>query len=131
MPKSLRRKQQVARKRPKVNEEVECGKPNVCPACGSREVRDSGKRRYHLIASDLKYTSSGVKRWVVRYTSLRHYCGTCRKTFYADAYRSSKIRLGNNLASWVIYQHVASGLTYRAMNLSLNEIFGFSFTHTA
>jgi predicted RecB family nuclease len=130
MRRSLRRKQQAAGKRPKVNEEIECGKPDVCPACGSREVRDSGRRRYHLDVSDLKYTSSGVKRWLVRYTSLRYHCGTCRKTFYADAYRSSRIRLGNNLASWVMYHHVALRQTYEDVNSSLNDIFGFAFTHT-
>jgi predicted RecB family nuclease len=130
MRRSLRRKQRAAGKRPKVNEEVECGKPDACPVCGSREVRDSGRRRYHLVASDLKYTSSGVKRWVVRYTSLRYHCGTCRKTFYADAYRSSRIRLGNNLASWAIYQHVALRLSYEDVNLSLSEVFGLQFTHS-
>ena len=36
MRRSLRRKQQAAGKRPKVNEEIECGKPDVCPACASR-----------------------------------------------------------------------------------------------
>lgn len=130
MRRSLRRKQQTVGRRPKVNEEVECDRPEVCPACGSREVRDSGYRRHHLISSDLKYTSSGVKRWMIRYTTLRYHCGTCRKTFHADAYRSARMRLGNNLASWVIYHHVALRHTYEDVNSSLNEIFGFAFTHT-
>lgn len=130
MRRSVRRRQRAAGNRPKVNEEVECDRPEVCPACGSGDVRESGRRRYNLVSSDLKYTSSGVKRWVIRYTSLRYYCGICRKTFYADAYRSSRIRLGNNLASWVIYHHVALRHTYEDVNSSLNDIFGFAFTHT-
>jgi predicted RecB family nuclease len=128
--KSLRRKQWAARKRHQVNAVVECGGPQTCPQCGSDQVRAHGAWHARMRVWDLKFTRSGVKRWVACYRSLRYACSACKKTFYAAAYREAMIRVGNNLASWVIYQHVVLRLTYREVNLSLNEIFGFQFTHT-
>src|SRR5262249_32194317 len=57
-------------------------------------------------------------------------CSACKKTFYAAAYRDAKIRYGKSLAGWVIYQHVALRMSYEDVNLSLNEVFGFQFTHS-
>jgi predicted RecB family nuclease len=127
---SLRRKHRAARKLLKENAVVECGGPQTCPQCGSDQVRANGTWHARMRVWDLKFTQSGPKRWVARYRSLRYACLACKKTFYAAAYREAMIRVGNNLASWVIYQHVALRLSYRDVNLSLNEIFGFQFTHT-
>jgi predicted RecB family nuclease len=127
---SLRRKHRAARKRLKVNEVIECGGPQTCPRCGSAQVRIISKWRARLDCYDLRFTASGVKRWLVRCTSLRYSCIACGKTFYAAAYRAVMKRFGNNLASWVIYQHVALRLSFEDVNLSLNEVFGFQFTHS-
>jgi predicted RecB family nuclease len=128
--KSLRRKQQVGRRRIKENEVVECGGPQTCPRCGTDQVRCRSTWHARMLVWDLKFTRSGVKRWVARYRSLRYSCLACQKTFYAASYREAMIRVGNNLASWVIYQHVALRLSYEDVNLSLNEVFNFQFTHT-
>jgi predicted RecB family nuclease len=128
--KSLRRKQRVARKRLRENAVVECDGPQICPQCGSDQVRSTSTWHAPMRVWDLKFTPSGVRRWVARYRSLRYACSACKKTFYAAAYRNAMIRIGNNLASWVIYQHVALRLSYRDLNVSLNEVFGFQFTHT-
>lgn len=109
---------------------VECDGPQVCPQCGSCEVRTVSTWHASMRVSDLKFTRSGVKRWVVSYRSLRYACSACKKTFYAAAYREGRIRVGNNLGSWAIYQHVALRLSYEDVNLSLNEVFGFQFTHS-
>jgi predicted RecB family nuclease len=128
--KSLRRGQRANKKRPRVNEEVECERPQTCPQCGGHQVGSSGTRRAYKVVSNLKYTSSGVKRWVVRFSSLRSHCWGCKKTFHADVYRAAEPRFGNSLCAWVIYHHVALRLTYEDVNLSLNDIFGFSFAHS-
>jgi predicted RecB family nuclease len=129
--KSQRRKHLAGRKRLKENEVIECGGPQSCPKCGRVTVcTKNGNRNARLLCYDLRFTSSGVKRWLVRYTSSRYSCVRCGKTFYASAYRAVMKRIGNNLASWVIYQHVALRLSYEDVRLSLIEIFGFQFTHT-
>jgi hypothetical protein len=130
MRKSLRRHHRVARKRLPENVVVECDGPQICPQCGSDQVRSTSTWHARIRLWDLKFTRSGVRRLVARYRSLRYACSACKKTFYAAAYREAMSRIGNNLASWVIYQHVALRLSYQDLNLSLNEVFGFQFTHT-
>jgi predicted RecB family nuclease len=127
MRRSLARKRRAAKKRLRVNEQVECGKPEVCPECGASQIHVFGRHRYSKVVCDLKFTSSGVKRWLVRYSTLRYRCWVCRKSFFADAYRAVTFRSGRNLCAWVIYHHVALRQSYEDVNLSLNEIFGFTF----
>jgi predicted RecB family nuclease len=128
--KSLRRKQRAARKRLKESEVVECGGPQTCPQCGSDHVRAHGTWHARMRVWDLKFTQSGVKRRIARYRSSRYACLACKKTFYAAAYRDAIHRVGNNLASWVIYQHVALRLSHQDVTVNLNEVFGFQFTYS-
>src|SRR5262249_34677738 len=87
--KRLWRKQRAARKRFKENEVVDCGGSQACPRCGSSEVRTVSTWHARMRVWDLKFTRSGVKRWVARYRSLRYACVACKKTFYAAAYRGA------------------------------------------
>jgi predicted RecB family nuclease len=127
MRKSLRRKQRADRRKPRINEEVECHKPEQCPECADTRVHIFGRRIYRKIVCDLKFTASGVKRWVVRYHSQRYRCWDCKHTFFADAYRTISSRFGKNLCSWAIYHHVALRQSYEDITSSINDIFGFSF----
>jgi predicted RecB family nuclease len=127
--KSLRRGQRASKKRPRVNDEVECGRPEVCPECGGTQVHICRRPLACKVVSDLRFTSSGVKRWIISYRSPRYKCWRCKKTFLADAYRTVS-RFGHNLSSWVIYHHVALRQSYEDIGLSLNDIFGFSIGTT-
>jgi predicted RecB family nuclease len=124
---SVRRKQRLRKRILKVNERIECGTPGHCPECGGSQIHIVKRRPCYKAIFDLKFTSSGVRRWIVQYSSLRYACLTCRSTFNADQYRAPEISYGNNLASWVIYHHVARRQSHEDLTLSLNEIFGFSF----
>jgi predicted RecB family nuclease len=123
--KSLRRKQRAGKKCPKVNQTVECGRPKVCPACGGTRVCGSGNQG-GKVTSDLRFTTSGVRRWVVRYISLRYRCSDCKNTFYGDAYPVGKCRLAKNVAIWAVYHHVALRQSYEDITISLDDLFGIS-----
>jgi predicted RecB family nuclease len=123
---SLRRRQRAERRQLPVNEEVECKRPEICPECGAKQVHTFHARSSHKIVWDLRFTSSGVKRWVVRYTAKRYRCWQCMSTFLPGTYRDVD-RRGHNLTSWAIYQHVALAQSHAAVILGLNEIFGLSF----
>jgi predicted RecB family nuclease len=117
----------------KVNHEVECDPPQKCPECGSEKVGHRSllpSQTSRKVVFDLKFTRTGVKRWVVRYSSLRYECGHCQATFHADEYRAARPRLGPNLSVWAIYHHVALRQTYEDVAQSLNDLFGFSFPST-
>jgi hypothetical protein len=123
--KSIQRKHRTIKRRPKVDKVVECGRPDMCPECGRTRVQIWAHRFKHKVIPDLKFTRSGIKRWTVKYTSLRYRCGDCKKTFFADAYRTARPRWGNYLSSWVIYHHVALRQSYHEVNLALNDLFDF------
>ena len=127
MRKSLRRKQRTGNRRPKVNEEVECRTPEKCPKCGGMQVHGWGPYSSQKLVYDLRFGAAGVKRWVTQYCTQRYKCRNCKGTFLADGYPTGGSHIGNDLASWAIYHHVALRQSYDDITLSLNEIFGFSF----
>jgi hypothetical protein len=127
--KNVQRKQRASKRRPKVDKEIECARPAVCPECGGARVYVHGHAASRKkVILDLKFTPSGVKRWIVSYTSLRYRCGDCKKTFFSDAYRTARPRWGNNLSSWVIYHHVPLRQSYHDIKLTLNDLFSISIS---
>jgi hypothetical protein len=124
--KSLNRKLRLARKKLKVNQEIECGKPEKCPECGSSKVYVCFSRPARKVVVDLKFTPSGVRRWVVRYSSLRYQCGVCRGTFTAAAYRSARLRVGRGLCAWAVYHQIALRQSHDGIIQSVNDLVGFS-----
>jgi predicted RecB family nuclease len=129
MRRSLRRKQRADKKRLRVNEEIECQAPDKCPECGAAQVHSYRRTYFRKIVYDLRFTSSGVKRWIIRYTSKRYRCWECRTTFNADVYRAARFGFGNNLCAFAVYNHVALRQSYDDVTQDLNELFGFSFTY--
>jgi hypothetical protein len=129
--KSLKRKTQERKRRPKVNQEVVCLPPKKCPECGSKKVGERAlfpSHTWHRVVFDLKFTSSGIKRWVVRYSSLRWQCGRCHATFLADEYRAlGRGQFGPNLSAWSVYQHVALRQTHEDVAQGIRDLFGYSF----
>jgi Transposase IS66 family len=128
--KSQKRKLRAGKRRLKVNQEVECGPPGKCPECGSKQIDLCSFFQFYMsrrVVFDLKFTSSGIKRWLVRYSSLRYQCGQCQATFLADQYPVARSKLGPNLSAWAIYHHVALRQTHDDVVQSLNDLFGFSF----
>jgi hypothetical protein len=129
MRKSFRRKQRADKKRLMVNQQVECQAPEKCPKCGATQIHSFRRTIFRKIVFDLKLTSSGVKRWIIRYSSKRFRCWVCRKTFTSDAYRSAKLGFGNNLSAFAVYNHVALRQSYDDVTQNLNDLFGYSFTY--
>jgi Transposase IS66 family/RNase_H superfamily len=130
MRKSLQRKQRADKRRLKVNEEVKCARPEACPGCSGTKVYVFSRRVHQKVISDLKFTPSGVKRWIIRYSSVRYKCGDCNKTFFPGGYYTARHRWGNNLSSWAIYQHVAVRQSYDDVTIGLRDLFGLVFHNT-
>lgn len=130
---SLKRKPKSGKSKLTVNQEIECLRPEKCPECGSKTVGDRSLLPFHKrskVMIDLKFTASGVKRWLIRYSSRRYQCQRCQATFFSDDYRAARPRLGPNLSAWTIYHHIALRESYEDVTQCLNELFGFSFPST-
>ena len=124
---SIRRKQSEARPIRRANLEIRCDSPSRCPYCGATQIRSIPSNSYSKLVYDLKFTQTGVKRWVIKYFSERNLCLECRKTFYSDSYPTDQ-KAGHTLASWSVYQHVALRQSFADVALSMNDIFGYAYS---
>jgi predicted RecB family nuclease len=127
---SLKRKLRQGKKKLKVNEEVMCPPPEKCPECGGNRIYECRSKSSSKVVPDLKFTPSGVKRWMVRYTSLRYQCAACSASFNADKHRVVGRRVGHNLSVWAVYQHVVLRQPHEAVTQSLHDFFGLSLAST-
>jgi hypothetical protein len=124
MRKSNSRKQRAEKRTLKVNKEEEFKKPAKCPNCGASQIHSWGRHMNRKIILDLRFTTAGVKRWVVRLSTKRYKCWICKETFLADGYPIGGSHLGHALSSWSIYHHVALRQSYDDITLSVGELFG-------
>ena len=125
---SIQRKRQVSRARLKVNRVVECQSPTECPKCGKGPVKPNRCSLQSKTIRDLKFFRGGVKRWVIRYSTRRNVCRSCRHTCYSPDYPTKHPTFGHGVASWAVYQHVGLRQSLEAVTASVNDVFGYSFS---
>jgi predicted RecB family nuclease len=127
--KSLRRNK-VRRRTPKINKVIECRRSprRICPRCrkGPNYRRDT-KTVYRRIYYDLRFTKSGIRRWVVCHESNRYICQFCGSSTTSSQYPSSRVKVGHGLASWAIHAHIVLKQSFRDVTAGINDIFGYSF----
>jgi predicted RecB family nuclease len=126
--KSLQRKQRAGKKRLQVDKEIECDRPMVCPQCREQGLIYAHGGLRERIIPDLIFTRSGVKKWVIKYTTRRYRCGHCSKTTFAESYRNARPRWGSNLVSWVIYNHVVLRQSYHDVGVAIKELFSLGLS---
>src|SRR5262249_52079108 len=95
-----------------------------CRHCGSVNIRDGRKVRRRV--TDLRFTKSSVKRWVVEYSSSRYCCGDCGKVFLPEAWPTYRGIHGDNLAAWCVYQNIACRQTMCQVIDTLHEVFAIN-----
>ena len=101
---------------------VQCPAPAQCPHCGS-----SGLRKYdraNRTVYDLKFTRSGVRRWVVHYQFHRHECRDCGRVFRPPLPGLPDGKFGAGLVAYALYQNIELRLSQESIDRSLNELFG-------
>jgi hypothetical protein len=125
---NIRRKHRASWATVKVNKMVECQPPTECLKCGKRAIDFCSRVLQTKTIKDLKFFGGGVKRWVIRYSSRRHVCHSCRHTCYSPEYPTKQATFGHNLASWAVYQHVALRQSLEAVAASVGDVFGYSFS---
>ncbi|HZC36699.1 MAG TPA: transposase, partial [Chthoniobacterales bacterium] len=79
--------------------------------------------RFTQTVYDLRFSGSGIKRWVVRYLFNRYVCRACGRGFNALARQS---RFGRDLSAFVIYQMIELRISQHAVTRSLENMFGLS-----
>lgn len=106
------------------NRIIQCPRPQRCPRCASVRIEEHVKARKTIYS--LKFTPTGIRRWVVRYDSHRYRCQHCDHTFNAQLTREwTRGHYGSALMAYAIYQNIDLRMPSIAVNRSINKLFGF------
>jgi hypothetical protein len=106
----------------KINQEVEWGRPDACPHCGSTGFDPLSQRSKRII--DLKPFRFGVKRWVTRHKAKRYSCRKCMGTFLPPDYLAQSSGYGRGLCAWVVYSSISLRQSNDAIAEALEDLFG-------
>ena len=81
-------------------------------------------QRVHEVI-DLRFSESGVRRWIVRYTSWRYCCIRCGTKFLAPKFQHARKtpKYGRGFISWCIYQLLVGGQNVHRIHRSLYDLF--------
>lgn len=110
---------------PPVNKSIQAkeDRPTVCPKCNSTRFYRNG--RFSSVVYDLRFSSAGVRRWVVRHCFNRYQCRNC-KNGYNELPRQE--RYGKELKAYVLYQIIELRVSQHAVGRSLGALFGLQMS---
>ncbi|MCP4542931.1 MAG: TM0106 family RecB-like putative nuclease [Chloroflexi bacterium] len=92
-----------------------------CPCCKSKNIRQRKLASKDLI--DLRRSSGGIRKWVVRHVGPRYECPVCYNSFQPAGIPTSREIYGHGLKSWCVYQHVARKQSMLQVYHGLGDIF--------
>jgi hypothetical protein len=95
-----------------------------CPSCRSRQVR--ARRAIARTIIDLKVSTRGVKRWVVRYLTNEYACKKCLSVVTPAGVPPLGSKYGWGLATWCIYNHVVASQNLSRVAAGLGHLFQLS-----
>ena len=109
----------------RINQYIELhDRPSCCPKCGHKKIE-----LHNWLTStvyDLKFSNTGLKKWVVRYRYHRFLCCSCNSTFYAPERPWSRSKYGPNLRSYIIFQLIELRIPQTTVDRSLAQLFGMN-----
>jgi predicted RecB family nuclease len=121
--KALQRRQRSSRKPVRINKFIEIidQRPARCARCGATIIYRNGK--FPRMVYDLRFSGTGIKRWIVQYSVNRYICCACKCSFHALPRQS---RYGRDLGAFVIYQVIELRISQHAVGRSLENLFDLS-----
>jgi len=93
----------------------------TCSLCGGKQI-NKGRPIFKKVI-DLKFSKSGVKRWIIQYESGIYYCRNCKKNIISKKYLNINLKYGHNLISWAVYQHIVNKESFRQIESNFFELF--------
>jgi predicted RecB family nuclease len=98
--------------------ELTCEK---CVLCGSAAIK-AGRKVWQRRLTDLRFSASGVKRWVTLYRAGRYACAECGRSFFPEGWPKHKGYFGDQLAAWYVYQNFVCRQTMYQLVESAEEL---------
>jgi predicted RecB family nuclease len=117
-----KRIEKVCSRKIRKNKIINLAPPKRCPMCQSLKIER--REKTSRIIYDLKFTDSGVKRWIVHYTGHRFTCKNCKKYFLSSGHPDSHGKYGHGLLAWSVYQHIGLRQSLENVAKCIRDIFG-------
>jgi len=95
-----------------------------CPKCNSINLHRHGSHKRTIV--DLKFTRSGIKRWVIQYIVPRTRCKDCGYVHTLKKFNSNS-KYGKNLVIWIVNQYFSYNLTGVHIANMAKELFDIHF----
>ncbi|HEX7569478.1 MAG TPA: TM0106 family RecB-like putative nuclease, partial [Verrucomicrobiae bacterium] len=109
-------------KRMPTNKQIQCSPPQQCPFCDSAKIIKKAKAK--KLVYDLKFTRSGLKRWIVLYHFYRYCCRSCSKFFYPKKRAWTGSQFGPAILAYSVYQNIELRIPLVTIDKSINKLFG-------
>jgi hypothetical protein len=97
-----------------------------CVLCGSPEIR-AGRKVQQRRLTDLRFSASGVKRWVILYRARRYSCAACGQHFLPKEWPKYRGYFGDKLAAWCVYQNFTCRQTMWQAREVVEELLSIRF----
>jgi predicted RecB family nuclease len=99
--------------------ELTCEK---CVLCDSPEIK-AGRKVWQRRLTDLRFSASGVKRWVILYRARRYSCAACGRDYLPEGWPKYKGYFGDKLAAWCVYQNFVCRQTMWQVSEVVEELY--------
>jgi uncharacterized protein YprB with RNaseH-like and TPR domain len=92
-----------------------------CPTCGNPTIRRRNRLKRKTV--DIKFFESGLKKWIVAYSSWTYGCEACGNRFTSADWQAARTMYQNGLVSWCVYQNIQGRQAMYQVQESLAEVF--------
>jgi len=113
------RKHKQTTTRPNEIVEIKCDR---CPRCKKKSIERT--KTLTRLVIDLKFSRTGVKRWIRRFTSYRYKCRNCLHLFGSEVRnRGMPYRYGHGFMSWCVYTSFFCDMKMSRTRIALGDMF--------
>lgn len=121
--KSIRHRQKYCQ----INQSTDVPLERHCVYCEKKMSRNGA---FWKTQHDLKFTKTGVRRWLVKYRAIRTRCKACGATKIPDAFKKIG-KYGHGLISWAIYHNIVNHQTFSKIGHDVEVLFGLQIPRAA
>jgi hypothetical protein len=105
----------------------------ICVKCKNGNISAENPISKKII--DLKFTNSGIKRYITKFSSYVYQCKECGLLLSPERYKigldrivpkgckKNRSKYGHNIKAWTVYQHIVNQLSFRKIESDLYELF--------
>jgi len=97
---------------------------SCCPKCKSEGVYKHGKQFRTVV--DLRFACHGIKRWIIRHSTQRYRCRSCKITFYPHDDSRPTSKYGANLIAYAVYLIIELRLSQGLVTSNIRRLFDIS-----